>query len=91
MGEHAECHMIVGALNKGRNLSTKGWLPLIDPSKVRERHEELVREMILRGYNHRSPLPLPKLRYPQGQIDKEESLKLLLERCEECRKRWEQN
>ncbi len=57
LGEHVELHMIVGNHKKGRNLQFMVDRAYIDPTRVWNRHEALVREMKRRGYNHRSPLP----------------------------------
>ena len=56
LGEHVECHMFVGALNKGK--SVKGFLRngLFHGPALKNRHEELAAEIERRGYNHKSPL-----------------------------------
>lgn len=57
LGEHLECHMFFGALQKGQSLA--GYLRngLLDPYKLKQRHDELVEEMQRRNWNHRTPLP----------------------------------
>jgi len=86
LGEHVEMHMFVGTINKG--ISISGYLRngLVDPSKIKARHEALAAEMASRGMNHNSPLPeTRRLRF--WPLDIEANLEDLLERCPECRKR----
>lgn len=98
LGEHVEIHMLIGAILKGKSL--KGYIHknLIEIESIEERHQELVEEMLARGYKHNSPLPEIADIY-QGtfyldydivyhKINKEESLTDLLSRCPECKKRY---
>lgn len=74
-------------LNKG----VEGFLKngLLEIHKLQFRHDEIVREMERRGYQHKSELlPLNNLRVA-GSINREENLKILFERCHECRQRQE--
>ncbi len=94
MGEHVEHHMFVGTINKG--IKVNGYIKnnLLEPLKLRQRHDELVEEIKDRGYNHKSSLPeihLANLTSNQivHIIDKESSLKDLISRCTECRERFE--
>ena len=85
LGEHVEHHMFVGTLNKG--ISIKGYLEkgLLETHSLIKRHNELVKEMKKRGFNHNSPLPkFQKVR--KGKINVSENLKELRKRCEECRR-----
>jgi hypothetical protein len=86
LGEHYECHMFAGCLNKGKSL--KGYLNnnLFDPASLTRRHNELVEEMRLRGYTHNSPI----LKYAgkSNPINASKSLLDLLDRCFDCRKRY---
>ena len=86
LGEHVEMHMLVGTLQKG--ISVQGYIDnqLVELEHIRERHEQLVKEMLHRGYNHKSPLP----DYPEvsgGVVDRVENLRDLAERCPDCRLR----
>lgn len=56
LGEHVEMHMFVGSILK--DISMKGYLAngLLQPADLRKRHDDLVAEMLSRGYNHKSPL-----------------------------------
>ena len=85
LGEHYECHMFAGCLDRGKSLA--GYLRnnLFDPSALTERHETLVGEMTARGFCHRSPIS----RYTgkPNPIDMSRSLRDLLSRCPACRAR----
>jgi len=88
LGEHVEMHMLVGTLQKG--ISVQGYIDnqLVELEHIRVRHQELVEEMIERGYNHKSPLP----DYPEvsgGVVDRGENLRDLANRCPDCRVRIE--
>ena len=86
-------HMFLGALKKGT--SVDGYLKnnLFEPRSLYQRHKDLADEMIKRGYNHKSPLYEIDctwiLDLPQEQqyweINRNEALKDLLDRCPECR------
>lgn len=56
LGEHVECHMLLGALRQRRSM--RGYLErrLYFPEQLAKRHAELAREMRWRGFAHRSPL-----------------------------------
>lgn len=64
LGEHGEIH-------KHRHCFVKKYkidgrmepIVQIEPVSMSLRHDELVREMIDRGYNHKSPYVLPDLSY----------------------------
>jgi len=85
LGEHYECHMFAGCIEKGKSL--KGYLRknLFDPASLTERHDRLVKEMEARGFRHRSPLPA--YGGVSNPIDASRSLSALLSRCAECRRR----
>lgn len=86
IGEHVELHMLVGSIIKNKNLGGFIQNNLIDTSKIKKRHEDLVKEMIKRGYKHESPLPEFKTRF-LGKIDPDENTKELMRRCPDCKKR----
>ena len=83
LGEHVELHMLVGSLLKGRSI--QGFLVrgLLEPQHVKERHAELVQEMVRRGMNHKSPLE--EIQGPYGAVDRLASLKELYTRCARCK------
>jgi len=89
LGEHVEMHMLVGSLRK--NISVQGYIDdgLVNLHHIRSRHDDLVTEMIRRGYNHNSPLPA-YLRYVRkylnqmGKVDITANVRELASRCDEC-------
>lgn len=87
LGEHVECHMLLGSLKKGTSIDGFLKKELVDPSRLDERHSELAEEMERRGFNHKSPLDSSGLKKVSCNIDKDKSFGDLMERCEECRRR----
>lgn len=92
-GEHRECHTFEGVLRKKGCIDGYLILGELDPRLLEVRHEELVREMLRRGYGHYSPLTMPDISYldlaPNCYINFGDSLELLLSRCPRCRERYE--
>jgi len=88
LGEHVEMHMFVGTIRKG--ISIQGYIDkgLVDPAKIKQRHEELSAEMVFRGMNHNSPL-LSFRKKPACEIDALGNKKELHRRCPACRERIE--
>jgi hypothetical protein len=91
LGEHVEIHMFAGTLDHNRTV--KGYLEkgLLEVHNMYGRHEELVKEMTRRGYNHCSPLD-EKWRHAEklGKVDREKNLEELLKRCPRCKRRYSQ-
>jgi 3-methyladenine DNA glycosylase Tag len=89
LGEHVEMHMFAGSIRKG--ISVQGYVDkgLLETTEVFARHEELVKEMIKRGMNHKSPLVYVLFVEAKGKINVEENIKELKRRCPECRRRIE--
>jgi hypothetical protein len=61
LGEHRELHGLWNILNKGKkgyrnHQETKRWIGKMGALLLR--HEALVEEIKLRGWNHKSPLPI---------------------------------
>lgn len=86
LGEHAEIHMFIGAINQGQ--SVRGYLQkgLLEVHSLYTRHEELVEEMKRRGYKHFSDLDEKwKFADKSGYIDRKSNLKELIRRCPKCR------
>ena len=77
-------HMFVGSLIKGTNI--EGYLNgLVETGKIATRHNALVNEMKMRGYNHRSPLPkIPRIN--AGFVDNASNILELRKRCKECKR-----
>lgn len=86
LGEHVELHMFVGSINKGINIQTYIDTNLCEPNSIRSRHEELVKEMISRGYNHKSELP-DFVYEDDTKVDSTKSYADLVSRCEDCASR----
>lgn len=93
LGEHVELHMMVGSILKNKKLDGYIKNNLIQPMSIIKRHNDLVSEMLLRKFNHKSVLPnfnldnyTDSIKY--AQIDEETSLNDLLSRCEKCNKRY---
>ena len=68
----------------GESLTKKGFL---EPQNALKRHDSLVREMICRGFNHKSPLDVAGVDLPVGKVDIKKSIRDLKKRCEDCRGR----
>lgn len=91
LGEHVEMHMFLGTLKKKKSI--KGYIKnnLLEPLKLKERHDELVIEMKRRGYNHNTPLDynndifnyLGEEKY--FKINKEAARNELIRRCTDCK------
>jgi hypothetical protein len=87
LGEHVEIHMFIGTINRER--SVKGYLEkgLLEIHNLYNRHEELVKEMKRRGYNHYSGVDKKwKLVEKAGFINKEKSIAELTNRCSKCKR-----
>lgn len=91
LGEHLETHMFIGHILGDRPLQGFANRGLLQAESLAQRHEALVIEMLMRGYNHQSELP--EFFVPQyligSQVDVERSIADLKERCQECRSRIE--
>lgn len=84
LGEHVECHMFVGTLN--RNKKIQGYIDkgLVEVHNIKKRHDELAGEMLKRGMKHKSPLPEYKMK-KAGRINPEKNIIELKKRCSKCR------
>jgi len=88
LGEHNEVHAFIGCIKKGTSL--KGYIEkgLVEVHNIKKRHDELVQEMIKRGFNHKTPIDeinLPVV----GYVNSEQNINELHRRCEKCRERIE--
>lgn len=87
LGEHVELHMLAGSILRNKNITgflNKG---LVNPAMIVNRHQQLVTEMINRGYKHKSDLPILSMDLVNNPINTKVSLQELINRCPECRKR----
>jgi hypothetical protein len=90
LGEHAEIHMFVGAIDHG--FSVKGYLAkgLLEIHSLYPRHMELVREMKRRNYRHKSKITNKWKRVEKsGRIDRKKNLKELISRCPRCARSYQ--
>jgi hypothetical protein len=70
LSEHNEIHLLIGCMRK--NKSIKGYMNKrqLQLNAIFSRHEELVKEMKRRGYNHNSPIdPVEVEKLINGNID----------------------
>lgn len=95
LGEHAELHKFRHNFEKHHSITGRVFPePAIEPKSMAARHDELVEEMVRRGYNHNSPYTQPDLSYLSDEergatVDREYSLKLLHGRCPQCKNLWD--
>ena len=86
IGEHHEAHTFVGCILVNRSLNGYIEKGLVEIHNLQSRHDSLASEMLRRGFNHYSPLaqfnPVK-----QGSIDTAKSLSDLTSRCEDCKRR----
>jgi len=92
LGEHGEIHKHRHNFVKGHRITGRIEGNAVEPMSMESRHDELAKEMVARGYNHQSPYKQPDLSaYPpdvrEFTVDTDESMKMLVERCDECRQR----
>lgn len=89
LGEHGEIHKFKHSFVKKHKMS--GRIGQIEPLSMGKRHTELAKEMLRRGYNHKSPYEQPDVSYlPEMLVDKSFSVQDLKQRCAECCKRLEE-
>ena len=87
LGEHAEIHMFIGTINQKK--SVKGYLEkgLLETHNLYNRHEELVKEMIDRGYNHSSEVDEKwKNVEKAGFVNINKNVEELISRCSKCKR-----
>ena len=96
LGEHVECHMFAGHLQRKRQIKNYIRMNLLEPGSLRQRHDRLAQEMIHRQMSHKSLLPeydisyLPK-EHQTYTVNAEASLQELSRRCPDCKKRIKDN
>jgi len=82
-----------------KNISMQGYLKnnLLEPNSLYARHNELVKEIIYRGMNHKSDLDNLNLLIYFNKTDykitinRNDSLNELLFRCKKCGEKFEKN
>jgi hypothetical protein len=90
LGEHFEVHILANQVSN--NELKPGFIRngLVEVHNIRKRHDELVEEMLSRGFNHKTPMTFSTDKV-EGNIDVDKNLNTILNRCEKCRKRHESN
>ena len=83
LGEHKELHQLVGSIIKNRSIKGHVEKGQVEVHKIRQRHRELVREMLARGYKHNSELK-PFRSFKAGKINILENERELERRCKNC-------
>jgi len=87
LGEHFEIHKMIGNLrHRGKwtnSLTKNGFL---EPQNALKRHNRLVKEMLIRGWKHQSPLDTEGVKLPRGKVNIKKSIKDITQRCKNCRK-----
>lgn len=96
LGEHREMHQVKGTVEKHDHgeavLEGLAEENAIDTLKIKERHDELVKEMKRRDWDgHSTPMDEVDHKYDGiGSVDEQQNLELLVERCDECKERYEE-
>lgn len=94
IGEHGEIHKHRHNFVKQHSITGRIFpVVQIEPRSMLIRHDQLVKEMLRRGYNHNSPYKMPDISYlselvQNVKVDLNIALSDLLNRCNECRKRY---
>ena len=96
LGEHSEIHKHKHNFEKKYKIDKRIENGQIEPQSMKIRHDELVQEMLNRNYNHKSPYEMPDISYLTAyqknfKVDIEKNIQELKNRCEECKKRIEEN
>lgn len=91
LGAHSEAHKhlikwTVKKMRPGKYLTNH----CFEPSRYKERHDELAAEMVRRGGNHNSPIEQPDFEYLQDwerewKADPVQARLALMNRCWTCR------
>jgi hypothetical protein len=90
LGEHNEIHKHRHNFVKHHSIKNRiSPIVQIEPENMKKRHDELVEEMINRGYNHQSPYDQPDLTHLKDEeryakISIGVSISDLKSRCTEC-------
>jgi Pyrimidine dimer DNA glycosylase len=94
LGEHGEIHKHKHNFEKKHKMDGR-LTPIvqIEPESMESRHDELVKEMLARNFNHKSPFLQPDVSYllenAGSKVDVDHSIEDLSSRCEDCKKRIE--
>ena len=92
LGEHGEIHKHRHNFVKHHSISKRvSPVVQIEPTSMKERHDQLAAEMLRRGFNHQSPYEQPDISYlPENEriakVNLNVSMIDLTERCPVCAK-----
>ena len=94
IGEHGEMHKFIPSFRKGHRVDGR-FDPIVQIQfqGYIERHDAIVSEMTVRGFNHKSPMvDMPDFKKIYSQhfnklVDVNVSYKDLIDRCPDCKKR----
>ena len=90
LGEHNEIHKHKHVFEKHYSIKNRiSPVVQIEPESMKKRHDELAKEMIRRGYNHKSDYVQPDLAYLNdieryAKVNIEISINDLRKRCKLC-------
>lgn len=90
LGEHGELHKFLHNWRKRHRIDGRITGNAIEPLSYKARHDALAEEMVLRGFQHNSPLDQPDFSYLSDEqrlvrVDVSQSSELLYGRCTNCR------
>ncbi len=87
LGEHVEMHMFAGTIARGRSIA--GYLAkgLVNPCRIKTRHDLLAAELKKRGMNHHSPLEMECRSLSEVTLNLDLNTRELRRRCPVCRTR----
>lgn len=95
-GEHVEHHMFIGTLLRKKSIDGYIKNDLLEPLSLRSRHDLIVEEIISRGFHHQTPilfddeiLSYLSINQLYHKINSDNSLLLLLSRCNKCQQRYD--
>lgn len=94
LGEHGEIHKHRHNFVKQHKIDGRLFpVVQVEPRSMESRHDQLVEEMVHRGFNHRSPFEQPCVDYlgkkADSKVDLDISLEDLIDRCPKCKERYE--
>lgn len=91
LGEHGELHKHKPSFLKRHSITGRIYpIVQVEPLAMEKRHNQLAKEMLLRGMNHNSPYQLPDLSYlpnneRRAKVDTKLSIQDLTNRCINCK------
>lgn len=97
--EHDECHMIVGAMRKRKQLRGYVASNALELGSLFRRHEELVNEFFRRGWIHKSEMDEMEVlslvsNYPEyiriATVDRDRTEEYLRDKCRLCKERMDE-